>query len=1181
MTKKKNLSNPFSTGGGGGHFEAHVQASFVALMLTGGHAPCLPCWPITEIKLQGKIDGADTDDLIITVENPVNKEQRKLFGQIKHSISITQGSTLFGEVIQAAWNDFNNSKVFTKDKDIIALITGPLNVTDAHNVQWLLNQARHTKNVDEFYRHVQQANFSPPKSNEKLDVIRHHLKTANGDHEVLQDDLYEFLNHFHLLGYDLGNEFGVVLSLLHSHISQFQKQKPQQLWASVVETVQSWNQDAGTITSRKLPEDLRDSFKQNIVREIPEELKPTQEKATTDWSQHPDAIYLILATLIGAWNEKSSYDIKAITQFFSINYDEWLKKAREILHCPDSPLSLKNGVWRVVNRTEIWNLLGSRILDQNLDAFKSLAITLLKESAPAFELSPEERYAVSIHGKVSESSQLLRKGVAEGLAILGSRPDACRSCSQRKAETTCLLAVREILSAAGWVLWGSLNDLLPTLAEAAPNEFLNAVEEALRLTPCPFDELFAQEGNGITGGNYITGLLWALEGLAWYEQYLVRVCVVLGELASHDPGGNWANRPSNSLATILLPWLPQTLASADKRKVAVRTLFNEWPDIAWNLIIQLLPGQHQTSAGSHKPTWRQTISADWEKTVTNQEYWDQVLCYADIAVTAAASDTARLSVLVDHFGCLPKPAFDQLVEVLTSMHISALPEEQRLSLWDHLTRFTNKHRRFSDAEWALPDMTITRIEQVAEQLAPTNPFNLYQHLFTNNDFDLYEENGDWEEQRKKLAIRRDKAVSEIYQKHGCDGVIRFAEFVDSPSQAGYALGVVSDDVIEQTLLPHFLDASDNKHKELASNFVWRCYHIKGWEWCDSIDKSSWTLKQIGQFLACLPFTKNAWDRANEWLRERENEYWTRTNANVYQADGDLAIAIEKLIEHGRPSSAINCLEKLRYDKQPIDTHQCVKALLAAAVSSSESGYVRDRYYTVELIKFLQSETSVARDELFKVEWAYLPLLDHHRGAAPKLLESKLASDPEFYCQVIRWIYRSKKVDQPVEGYTEASKIIATNAWQLLHEWKTPPGIQEDGTFSDECFTEWLRCVKALCTESGHLEVALNSIGEVLIYVPADLNGLWINRTVAAALNDRQADAMRNGFSIGTYNSRGVHRVDPTGYLEKELAKKFRGKAEEIENAGFQRFAVTLRGLADGYDQDAEQVINDNKDRDND
>lgn len=1178
MRKSKKLSNPFATGGGGGHFEAHVQASFVALMLTGGHAPCLPCWPIVEIKLQGKIDGFDTDDLVVVVENVNSKERRKLLGQVKHSIAITQGSTLFGEVMQAAWNDFKNFKVFTRDKDIIALITGPLSETDAHNVQWLLNQARHTKNVDEFFRNVRQTNFSPPKSAEKLEVIQHHLKAANGGNDVSKDELYDFLNHFHLLGYDLGNEFGVVLSLLHSHISQFQQQDPQWIWSRVVDIVQTWNQDAGTITPGKLSDDLLDAFKQKAVAEMPEEFKATQEKPKTDWTQHPDATYLALAILIGSWQDKNQCDLEAITQQLGISYDEWLEKAREILHCPDSPLSLKNGIWKVTNRVEFLRLLGSRILDHNLDTFKSLTLSVLKEPDPAFELSAEERYAASIQDKVLKHSPALRKGIAEGLAILGSQPKACANCSQEKAEATCILVIRELLTDAGWVLWGSLNSLLPILAEAAPGEFLDAVEKAMRLRPCPFDELFSQEGVGITGRNYLTGLLWALEGLAWDEQYLVRVCVALAELASHDPGGQWANRPSNSLATILLPWLPQTLASVDKRKVAVRTILKESPDIAWNLIIQLLPGQHQTSFGSHKPSWRKIIPDDWEKGVTHQEYWQQTSCYAELAVAAAGQDTARLSALIDRFDNLPRPAFDQLLRVLTSQPISKLPEEQRLSIWEHLTKFTIKHRRFSDAKWALPDDRVTRIEHVAKQLAPANPFNLYQHLFTDRDFDLYEENGDWEKQRKKLDARRETAILEIFQQDGAEGVIRFAETVSSPGQVGHALGVIADDVFERVLLPHFLDSADNKHKALVSGFIWRRYHLKGWEWCDDLDKSDWRPEQKGQFLACLPFTKETWDRASEWLQAHESQYWTRTGANAYQADGDLSIAIDKLIEHGRPHAAINCLDRMRHAKQPIDSDQCVRALLAA-LSSSEPSYAMDGYHIVELIKFLQAEPTVNQDDLFRVEWAYVPLLDRHRGAAPQLLESRLANDPEFFCEVIRLIYRSKKEDQPSRESTEESKAIATNAWRLLHEWKTPPGIQQDGTFSEEHFTEWLQRVKEACTTSGHLEVALIQIGEVLIHTPPDPNGLWIRHTVAAALNDREADDMRDGYRTGAYNSRGVHCVDPTGKPERELAEQFRSKAEEVENAGFQRFAVTLRGLADSYDREAERIIAEHKQED--
>ena len=1171
MSTRKKLSNAFSTGGGGVHFETHVQASFVALMLTGGNAPCLPCWPIKEIKLQGKIDGFDTDDLIVSVENENTKDRRKLLGQVKHSVAVTRGSALFGEVIQAAWNDFSNPKVFVRGKDVIALITGPLSATDAHNVQWLLNQARHTKNVDEFLRNVQEAKFSPAKGAEKLEVIRYHLKVANGGNEVSRDKLYEFLNHFHLLGYDLGNEFGVVLALLHSHISQFQQQSPQLVWSRVVDIVQTWNQDAGTITPDKLPEDLVGAFKQKAVAEIPEDFKQAQGKLESDWTHHPDATYLALSVLIGSWKEKSQCDLETITQLLGISYDDWLKKAREILHCPDSPLSLKNGIWKVVNRAELWSLLGSRILDQNLDTFRSLAVTVLKEPDPAFELPAEERYAASIHGKVLKYSHVLRKGIAEGLAILGSQPEACGNCSQGKAEATCLLVIRELLADADWVSWGSLNDLLPTLAEAAPGEFLDAVEKALRQSPCPFDKLFAEEGNGIFGKNYLTGLLWALEGLAWDEQYLVRVCVVLGELASHDPGGQWANRPANSLATILLPWLPQTLATVDKRKVAVETLLRESSDVAWSLIIQLLPGQRRTSSGSHKPSWRKTIPDDWGKGVTHQEYWQQVSFYAELAVAAAGQDTARLPALIDRFASLPKPAFDQLLEVLASQPIAELPEEQRRPIWDHLTKYTSRHRRFSDAKWALSDELITRIEQVAEQLAPTDPFNLYQHLFTDRDFDLYEENGDWKEQRKKLEARRETAISEVFQQDGAEGVIRFAESVSSPGQVGHALGVIADSVIERTLLPHFLDSADNNRKALVSGFIWRRYHLKGWEWCDELDKSDWTLEQVGQFLACLPFTKEAWDRASVWLQAHESEYWTRTGANAYQADGDLAIAIEKLIKHGRPHAAINCLDRMRHAKQPIDSNQCVRALLAA-LSSNEPSYAMDGYHIVELIKFLQAEPSVNQDDLFRVEWAYLPLLDRHRGAAPRLLENRLANDPEFFCEVIQLIYRSKKEDQPSREPTEESKAIATNAWRLLHEWKTPPGTQQDGTFSEERFTEWLQRVKEVCMESGHLEVALISIGEVLIHAPPDTDGLWIRHAVAASLNDREADHMRDGYRTGAFNSRGVHSVDPTGKPERVLAEQFRSKAEDVENAGFQRFAVTLRDLTDGYDCEADRII---------
>ncbi|MBH1835771.1 hypothetical protein I5T88_07810 [Stenotrophomonas maltophilia] len=303
MSRKK-LSNPFSTGGGGVLFEAHVQAAFVTLMITGGYAPCFPSKPIVEIKLQGKVDGYATDDLIVTTEDVSSKVTRKMLGQVKHSIAFTKGDKLLGEVLQAAWDDYSNPAVFNQGKDTIALITGPLSGVDQSNVPWILEHARATASAEEFYRHVKQANFSPAKCGEKLDAIRHHLDAANSGECVSDEDTFQFLRHFHLLGYDLDIESSVTKSLLHSHIAQYQKELSAVAWLRVVEFVQKMNRHAATITKSSIPEDLLEMFKERAPIEFPKELSAKTPQSMTDWTNHPDASYIAMTLLIGAWNEK-------------------------------------------------------------------------------------------------------------------------------------------------------------------------------------------------------------------------------------------------------------------------------------------------------------------------------------------------------------------------------------------------------------------------------------------------------------------------------------------------------------------------------------------------------------------------------------------------------------------------------------------------------------------------------------------------------------------------------------------------------------------------------------------------------------------------------------------------------------------------------------------------------------
>lgn len=891
-----------------------------------------------------------------------------------------------------------------------------------------------------------------------------------------------------------------------------------------------------------------------------------------EWAERSDAAELAIAVLLGSWSEKSEADRAVVEKLSGKVYREWIRGMREIALRPSTPLIQQDGNWKFIPRYEGWYTLGPNLFDEHLDLLKAVAVSVLREKDPKFELPPEQQYAASMYGKILPHSRTLRNGLAESLALLGSHPKALTSCSLGKAETTAILTVREILDGSDWIHWASLNDLLPLIGEAAPGEFLNAVEKALQKEPSPFDEIFAQEGKGggIFGSNHMTGLLWALETLAWDSDYLSRVTVCLGELAAHDPGGQWGNRPANSLTTIFLPWLPQTTAPITKRVTAVRTLLTELPEVGWNLLLKLLPQLHSFSSGTRRPAWRQTIPDEWRKRATHAEYMEQVAAYAELTISAAINDASKLIELIEHMENLPQPAFEKLLDYLGSDSVLTIPEADRLSLWNKLVDLVTKHRRFAHADRAMKPIQVEKLASLVDRLSPKSPFYLHQRIFNDHYFDLFEENGDYEKQMKELEKRQQSAVGEISGSGGVQAVLAFAEAVKSSRAVGFAFGSIAKPDAEGLVLPDLLESENESLVQFAGGFLWGRYRSQGWEWVDRLISSKWTPSQIGRFFSFLPFTLDTWDRVKSLLGEDQSSYWTKTPANPYEANTSLEVAADQLIRYERPNSAIRCLHKILYDKKPIDNQLAVRALFAA-LKSSEVPNQMDVYEMVEIIKELQDDPETNPDDLFQVEWAYLPLLDGHRSATPKLLWRRLAEDPQFFCEVIRIVFRSKKEDRLTEEVTEERKNIANNAYRLLSEWRRPPGMREDGLYDGDSLKAWLEIVRKECSESGHLEIALTMVGHVLIYAPSDPDGLWIHHSVAEVLNSKDAPDMRDGFQTEIYNSRGVHSVDPTGKPERELAAKYRGQAEAVENVGYHRLASTLRNLANEYDRDAERI----------
>jgi len=90
-----------------------------------------------------------------------------------------------------------------------------------------------------------------------------------------------------------------------------------------------------------------------------------------------------------------------------------------------------------------------------------------------------------------------------------------------------------------------------------------------------------------------------------------------------------------------------------------------------------------------------------------------------------------------------------------------------------------------------------------------------------------------------------------------------------------------------------------------------------------------------------------------------------------------------------------------------------------------------------------------------------------------------------------------------------------------------------------------------------------------MYHPAGLEGILKHPIVAKCLDAPKHEHMRRGLTTEVFNSHGVHGFSG-GKDELELVKSYRSRADQFDLAKFTRIATSLRGLAEGYERDAER-----------
>lgn len=922
----------------------------------------------------------------------------------------------------------------------------------------------------------------------------------------------------------------------------------------------------------------------NVLRRL---IAIAPELHTPDWTLSENARSLIPVLLAGAWDDTKQGDREVIAKLARKPYEEVVEDISRWVNSSDPPVRQVGSVWQLISREDSWHLLSRFIVRDDLEAFQDVTLSVLGTLDPRYELPLEQRYTASIYGKVLPNSGFLRKGLAETLAILATRGLPSQTQGIISSQERVNGIIYQLLNSnVDWHIWASLAYFLPTLAEASPEAFLEAVDDGLAGNNPTLVQLFLQEEESLSFGRTPhTGLLWALEVLVWEPQYLSQVTLILGKLSRLDPGGKIINRPFRSLCEIFLCWNPQTPANLAQRLRVIDTLIAREPDIAWQLLYNLLPKiRPGISHPIHKPRWRDWNAHSTSK-VTLSEYWKNVDAVMERVFSNTETDRKRLCDVIKIIESLPPPQLqNKSINHLLAVDTTDIQQKDLAIICNTLRRIIHKHKEFSDAKWALPAGSIDRFYLLYQKFEPQNIIYHYAWLFSFNPNFLYRAykkriHEDWETRDKKIKQAQTAAARKVYFQADINILLEMAEIVKEPSLLGVAIANIETitEEVEVDLLHETLGNEKNPLNVFAIGFIGRRLENYGWTWAENIlsfaKNNYWSAQQVINFFYALPFEKRTWDLLIPFAEELTNLYWQTIPAG-WVKENDQEAAIVKLLKFNRPYAALNLINLHYNDKVKFPPSILLVDILekAASVDPYTEKPLPDTnlttYYIEQIFDVLERADDIEDNKLAFLEWIYLPLLvDSERQ--PKFLYHELSKDPLFFVQILKFVYKSEDDRDESEEIDQATLTRAELGFQLLESWHQVPGFQEDGTIDLVQLRNWVLQAREASQEIGRGKIADREIGHLLAYAPKSPDGIWPDIAVREIIEEVASKEMERAIAIGIFNKRGVwiKSIDQGGVQERQLAETYQNYAIAVGDT-HPRTATILRSIAKGYTSDA-------------
>jgi addiction module HigA family antidote len=900
------------------------------------------------------------------------------------------------------------------------------------------------------------------------------------------------------------------------------------------------------------------------------------------------AASLVPFLFIGAWSSTNEADQTALMRLANENsYGPLEKECQRLARLNDAPVWSVGTYRGVISKIDLLFAVAGSITPQDLKRYLEMAKIVLSEDDPKLDLPESERWAASFHGKSREYSAALREGISETLVLLAVHGNHLfQGRLGFDAEAEAALLVRGLMTPLTTRTLEANDHDLPTYAEAAPEEFLSILEKDLKTDEPATIGLMRPVASDVFGGGCVrTGLLWALEDLAWNPATLPRAALILAQLAEVEIDDNWGNKPIASLETIFRAWMPQTAANHDQRLAAIKLLAEKYPNVAWKVCVEQFDTRHRIGHYSHKPRWRTDAHGFGEPFAT----WTPINAFKREMIEMALSWKNHTR--------------EMLGDLVERLH--DLDDKQRTAVWTLVMTWADAGASDIDKAWVREKIRVTvmsrrgvkRAKTAAgsdlstaakaayEALEPSDLLSKHEWLFRETWIqesadELHDDDMDYHKRDERIAKQRADALQQIIAAHGMKGVFELAEMGKAASQIGT---LMVTNVLEEAEISDFLlgalPPASNKESWAKKNLVLGALRALQDQKKRTrvLKKSMKKLSQADQarLLLLAPFRKSTW-RIVDGLDEAHRQvYWEEiAPAWADQSDKEFNEAVERLLAAQRPRAAFAFLHIDLEKIKPRLLYRLMSDMAKEGGKDQPGQYQLDSHYIEQAFSLIDKSAEVTLDQKAGLEFAYIDALSkpwREEGYGIPNLEKYVEAHPELYVQAVVWTYpRSGEGEDPKEWQIAPKDVqnFVERGYKLLDAIGRIPGHDDLGELNADSLAAWVKTVRDACAELGRLEVADSWLGRLFAGAPSGEDGVWPSEPVRRVMEDIQSKEMSRGAHTGLYNARGVHTRGEGGNQERVLAEKYRAWAHALQYSHPFLASTLLMGMVRTYEHDA-------------